>query len=373
MPTDPSYPIIFLPGIMGSRLFFPNSSRYWDPDSNWRMLKWLTSTNGMNRVRMHGSQPADIVQSPLGNEFNVAREARGWGGVVWSFYGAFLQFLERIRPNPVYAMGYDWRQDMIALGADVRDRVRAILQSTGSSKAVLITHSMGGLVVRSAFRGDPSFTDVIDKTIFICQPSAGAVLLHRRLFTGLDARYDSGWAFRQVLGTSRSGFLGNISGLPGAMELLPSVHFPLSGLTPWNPQLPATNDPSGIYADANNSPPGLCPKNIGLSAAVIQDLDDRVIDINGFHQFLGSPNDPATTDPAKTWLIYGNTMKTETMVQINGSVVVPVYANTGDQVVPDISANCLGLPANHSIAVAGITHETACLDATVQNHVQAIL
>jgi hypothetical protein len=147
MPTDATYPIIFFPGIMGSRLYFPNSGRYWDPDSVFRMTRWLIAPSS-NRAILHGSQPADIVQSPLWWEFNAAQESRGWGGPVWSYYGGFLQFLESLGPNPVYAMGYDWRQDIGSLGNDALTRVREILTATGAAKAVLITHSMGGLVVR---------------------------------------------------------------------------------------------------------------------------------------------------------------------------------------------------------------------------------
>jgi hypothetical protein len=213
----------------------------------------------------------------------------------------------------------------------------------------------------------------VHKTIYICQPSAGAPLLYRRLFTGLDANYDSGWAFRRVLGNTRQIFLGNVSGLPGAMQLLPSAYFPKDTAgTPWNPLLPASNDPATMYADVN-SPPGLTPNGIGLDPSVIQDLNERVVDINAFDQFLGQPNDPVTSDPAKTWLIYGNTKATETKVQIDGSTVTPVVQNTGDTTVPDISATCLGLPASQMIAVPNIEHESACEDRTVQDKVQVNL
>ena len=33
-------PILFFPGVMGSRLYFPNSHRYWDPDWPLRMSQW---------------------------------------------------------------------------------------------------------------------------------------------------------------------------------------------------------------------------------------------------------------------------------------------------------------------------------------------
>jgi pimeloyl-ACP methyl ester carboxylesterase len=372
MPTDATYPIILFPGIMGSRLYFPNSGRYWDPDSTFRMLRWLIAPSS-TRAILTGSQPADIVQSPLWFEFNAAQESRGWGGAVWSYYGGFLQFLESLGPNPVYAIGYDWRQDIGSLGIDALTRVREILTSTGAAKAVLIAHSMGGLVVRAAFRQDPTFNDQVHKNIFICQPSAGAPVMYRRLFTGLDANYDAGWAFRRVLGSSRQIFLGNVSGLPGAMQLVPSASFPGDAASvSWNPLLPVGTDPAAIYADPN-SPPGMVPNNIGLDPAVLQDLNDRVIDINAFFQFLGHPNDPVTSDPAKTWLIYGTNKPTETKVQINGATVTPVVQNTGDTTVPDISAMCLGLPPNQMIAVSNITHSTACLDQTVQSFVQANL
>ena len=32
-------PIVFLPGVMGSRLYFEASQKFWDPDSTWRMLR----------------------------------------------------------------------------------------------------------------------------------------------------------------------------------------------------------------------------------------------------------------------------------------------------------------------------------------------
>jgi pimeloyl-ACP methyl ester carboxylesterase len=365
MPTDPTFPIIFFPGIMGSRLYFTSSDRYWDPDSTFRMLPWLIDPSN-NRAFIHGSEPADVVQSPIWSEFDAAQELRGWGGPVWSFYGGLLNFLEDLGPNPVYAIGYDWRQDIGSLGIDALTRVREILTATNAAKAVLIAHSMGGLVVRAAFRQDPTLNSQVDKTFYICQPSAGASLMYRRLFTGLDSDYDSGWAFRRILGSSRQVFIGNVSGLPGAMQLVPSVYFPVdAGGIPWNPLLPATNDPTEMYADPN-SPPGLVPADIGLDPDVIQDLNERVIDINAFFRSLGMPNDPITSDPAKTWLIYGNTMATETKVQIDGATVTPVVQNTGDTTVPDISATCLGLPANRTIAVPNITHENACLDGTVQ-------
>jgi hypothetical protein len=34
-------PILVFPGIMGSRLYFQNSGKFWDPDNKLRMIGWL--------------------------------------------------------------------------------------------------------------------------------------------------------------------------------------------------------------------------------------------------------------------------------------------------------------------------------------------
>src|SRR5438105_3377241 len=90
MPDTSPVPIIFLPGVMGSRLYFQNSRRYWDPDHRGRMLEWVPIPffRGADSLRqqMHVREPAGILidhdQPP--QEINDAACARGWGSVAWS-------------------------------------------------------------------------------------------------------------------------------------------------------------------------------------------------------------------------------------------------------------------------------------------------
>lgn len=368
-----AYPVIFLPGVMGTRLFFPNSGRYWDPDDTIRMLSWIFSSDDRNRRRMHGSQTARIVRTPGESEITTQQAGRGWGSVVWSFYSTFLQFLEGLGGQPIYALGYDWRQDITALGGDVFTRIQRILGETGAEQVTLITHSMGGLVVRAAMRANPSLNDQVNRTIHICQPSAGAVLLYRRLFTGLVRRYDSGWGFRTILGTDRETFAANMSGLPGPMQLLPSNHFPLNQAgAPWNPGLVGATNTDALYVEAN-TPPGLTPPAGLVSQEVINDFRDRLTDVRVFHARLGAA-DPVTADPSKTWLIYGSTRPTEVSVQFTGNSVTPELApEGGDTVVPIASATSLSLPAAQMLGVPAVVHDTACLNAIVQAIVRTIL
>ena len=360
-----TYPVFFLPGIMGTRLHFPDSGRYWDPDDTIRMLDWILSSNDRNRRRMHGRVPAEIVQRPGSSHIDSDQERRGFGQVVWSYYESFLQSLDVATARTIHAIGYDWRQDISALGADTLDRIDTIRQSLGAEKIILITHSMGGLVVRAGLRAKPDYNERIAKTIHICQPSAGAVLMYRRMFTGLPRRYDSGWGFRNILGTDRSSFLGNVSGLPGAVQLLPSKHFPVGAAgNTWHPDLAAAADTTALYRKAA-SPPGLVPAGLGLSTEVMTDLRERRDDVAAFHDFLGAA-DAVTVDPSKTWLIYGTKRPTEVAVERVGNEIHPIPQDDGDETVPQASATALNLPVSQMSEVPFLEHGDACKNIYVQ-------
>ena len=108
---------------------------------------------------------------------------------------------------------------------------------------------------------------------------------------------------------------------------------------------------------------------IRLSTEVLNDLRARVAELAAFHSFLGSPSS-AGGPPA--WLIYGTGRPTETRIGFSGAAT-PAVELLGDEVVPEISATALGLPAGQMIAVTGLADADACEKAPVQAHVLAIL
>ena len=108
------YPIVFFPGVMGSRLYFANSGKFWDPDSTWRMGRWLPvwpfRSDDDNRRELHAREPAGVLIDPLDDNVDVDGISHGWGGVVWGYYGDYLKHLRSIAPDgQVFAVGYDWR------------------------------------------------------------------------------------------------------------------------------------------------------------------------------------------------------------------------------------------------------------------------
>lgn len=102
-------PIIFIPGIMGSRLQNKGEA-VWDPDSKWVMLtnyfriksvakhkktmligKGKFSPNYL-KVLDDDTEQMKRIADPSGKD--KTRKERGWGGVSWSTYGPILKALQ---------------------------------------------------------------------------------------------------------------------------------------------------------------------------------------------------------------------------------------------------------------------------------------
>ena len=340
------------------------------------MLRWLPiwpfRSDDDNRLQLHASQPAGVVLDTTA--VSQPESDRGWSTVVWSYYGTMLRQLQARfgAYGDVYAIGYDWRQDIEWLAGYAASKIDAIMQLTGAAHVAVVTHSMGGLVLRSALRKG-LLNDKLASLIHVCIPAAGAVLLYRRMFTGMVSPYDGGGSvgdrsFRFLLGTTRQGFVGNMSGLPGANQLMPTSFFPPDAHgAAWNASLPGVPF-AQLYGNAS-SPPGIVPLNIGLTAEVIADLQERVADSTAFDQFLGNP---ANKLHPETWSICGTAQQTETHISFQGGVANPFIEGLGDGTVPEVSALSLQLDPSRMFTAA-VEHSKACEDATVQQHVVDIL
>ena len=365
-------PIVFFPGVMGSRLYFPNANLYWDPDSTWQMLWWMPvwpkRRDRDNRRDLHFLQPAGVLIDPADDGVSAEETALGWGGVVWSYYGTYLRALRGLAADgQAHAVGYDWRQDLRWLGEYAAAKLWKCLDDTGADRLWVATHSMGGLVARAALRFDRDLAERVEKVVHVCQPSVGAVVLYRRLFTGLMREFDEGLAFRILLGNSRAGFVGNMSGQPGPLQLLPSRFF--AGQPAWHGHLDAGTAFDDLYAGAA-SPPGLLDATLGLADDIAADLRARVDDVNGFHAWLGDPK-PAAGGP-ETWLVYGTGVKTEVAIGFDGGSARPGLSLHGDGTVPVASACALGLPEDRMLAVADMVHADACNHRSVLDHTARI-
>ena len=203
---------------------------------------------------------------------------RGWGEILFDSYGDLLQTLEKqmndafsderspsgwwkdhvlnkspnlwgaVRTNPqspltsddltkalskcwfpVHAMGYNWLESNEITGVAIADRVRSLLaryvaDGYQCEKVVLITHSMGGLVVRSAMH--PQIGNLQNEVLGVVHgvmPATGAGTTYKRMRCGFEGR--SLRPSRNVLGRTGMEVTAVLGNAQGGMELLPTQSY----------------------------------------------------------------------------------------------------------------------------------------------------
>jgi hypothetical protein len=299
-------PIVFVPGVMGSRIAMPSADRTWDPDGSMRA--WLPFTKARQRLNRRALSPRGSSASPVTTLSSAASDAiarlptlsqirgkavalgddggssvddyygriRNWSSVLWGFYGEFLCILETTfngeLDHPVFAFGYDWRSSAAESGAVFSAFIGTTLSGfAGRAKDVIvITHSMGGLVVRAGLASAGSLDAQIRGVIHGAQPSTGAVVLFRRFFTGstptLDGMGVQDQGLNQIMGGSPQEFAYNLSGASGPLQLLPNNDFAMH-MPGWLGAAGVSVDLTDVFAAyANYKWPGLCgPTDLGQS------------------------------------------------------------------------------------------------------------
>ncbi len=273
-------PIIFVPGIMGSRLHNSKGRKVWDPDDKHFMLKnygaWDV-TAAMRKELLISSTFSSEYLEPLNDDTvhnnkklrdpnDRTRDKRGWGGIYWESYGKFLtaiqeydvagRFGEPVRhcfDFAVHAFGYNWTDSAMSNGTKLIKYIEETLQhyrSTGRmcEQVILITHSMGGLVARAACRRleGTSEDDKVLGIIHGAQPATGSPAAYWRMKAGFE-RSDgdapgeygtwlqdplvwlkktllSGFTAR-TLGTDGEEVTSLVANMPGGLELLPTMDY----------------------------------------------------------------------------------------------------------------------------------------------------
>lgn len=291
-PKDVVVPVIFLPGIMGSRLKSQGRT-IWDPDDSLLMLR----SYGGNSGSFVGPDPFGGREKKKVREAAVARKqlliggaifdkdymepmefsdhskisdvstgywgsqvARNWGSVSWSSYGVFLRKLEMefvhtigvaVRQSnpqfnlvemPVFALGYNWsasNDDSGAYAADMintwvnRAKYHAAEIGAQCPGAILVTHSMGGLVARSATEIHGA-ADNVFAVLHTVMPTDGAAAAYKRFHFGFENPDFSIWspisgtietAGYVVLGRQGALVTAILGHMPGGQELLPNKRY----------------------------------------------------------------------------------------------------------------------------------------------------
>jgi pimeloyl-ACP methyl ester carboxylesterase len=355
---------------MGTRLGF-KSGPDWDPESPiTEMRHWLNLTADEKWKLLNSGNPATIIDEFKNN---------GWDALVKNFYHPFLDFLKDKAKDkiggakaPVYAVGYDWRQSCATSGTYLETRIDGILkENKGADKVILITHSMGGLVSRAVMRKSPALMSKVLGVAHVAQPVAGSVALYRRLFTGMNHKWDGDEDTVKVLGNSPYEFIVPMSGILGVFELFPTHQYRyLPPDSPENPQSPdiakirgpwespekGSTDPLGrtVYSRGiamkryldPESPPGLFnlklhgSKDKGVTDRTQSGIQQGIVSADAFHENLG------LSLHYNSWMIYGTGEATDVAVKfpVNDAKYDPhlLYRTPeGDGTVPDASGSAL--------------------------------
>lgn len=442
-------PVILLPGVMGSRFAVRAAAApSWDPDDAAQMAIWAGENerkkqqfldpvaspsdltldlppSARQQIRDSGlreiakrENPAVIPVPAKGRNDNavVADNAlmqlyrdRGWNTAVWGFYGDLLVHLEqKLNADggtlrcPVYASGYDWRDSNLANGGRLASELTRILGRHKLAKqAIFVTHSMGGLVFKSALKSIEAQTKGVVHTVI---PASGAVVAYRRFQTGATSPFDAPQSahpafaeliaqkfLNRIMGSDPVAYAMVQSGLRGPVELLPSNNYPTVFLhtADGNTNLTA-GDVYNVYA--NQGPPGIVPKDGALSGGGFPwtpvdtaNLRARINGARTLHQIIGSQLHPNTFE------IFGDGLRTDTDFDWNLGLVNqlgdaadlrlkvtqtavdndpdnPNIAVTGDGTVPTMSARLAAVPSDQRFRVVGAEHATCFVKAAVMRH-----
>lgn len=237
-------PIIFVPGIMGSRLMQKGGKRAWDPDDLLWMKRTVFNASPTQREDLLTKNPLEVNKNEAGGKPTMAFRDRmrmkysvstqysvtavppnwdwlalppsltgsaklekmldllidhGWDQVAWGFYGdillqlAVLDFgdLSRCFVHPVYAFGYNWIDDNLLAGEALAARIDEIIEKENYAhhpcdRVILVSHSMGGLVTRSCVLHSDAAKAKTLGIVHGAQPATGAPAAYRRMRAGFE-------------------------------------------------------------------------------------------------------------------------------------------------------------------------------------------
>ena len=344
-------PIIFIPGIMGSRLRNGDGEVVWQPgqenwDARWNAIGLLTS-GGMGKRRMIVGEDTqyfnrDFLQVAHRPDGGIADQ--GWGGLL----GSYLSYMNWLSDEYileidnclvmarflVWAYPYNWTAsnldaarlpvnpahgnlEAVVTRAIEESEQRAAQSGREVLKPVLLTHSMGGLVAR-AFTQIMGKAGMVHGVIHGVMPTHGAPELYKRMrggFEGMTA---------PVLGKNAFQVTATAGNCPGPLELAPNRwHRGVDGRRDWlsaaeadggQLQLPQSDPYAEIYENEDDYwrlivKEYLNPGGDPMGAVAFADYLDQIGSAKAFHETLG----PSGFHP-NTRMFYGTGRQTRDRV-----------------------------------------------------------
>lgn len=166
------YPIIFVPGIMGSELFDEYGSMVWPPfDVIIDPLRPINPDLSLSHAL--DLRPNETQQTALFRNYGSIAHAKN---IIDGLCDAFP--LDSFPMSPVIFFSYDWRRSNKQNAEYLEAFVNALIaRNPEITKVNIVAHSMGGIIASAYFQKD---SNKINKIITIATPFEGSPeVLHR--------------------------------------------------------------------------------------------------------------------------------------------------------------------------------------------------
>lgn len=410
------WPVVLVPGIMGSRLEKEDGSdRIWDPDRT-RFMLWLMAQSADARTRRYNPQltPGRTIRTIYDSDNEApedgslelgvgrSRNERNWGSVSWTHYGAGAVGIQNSIASEggvLWCFGYDWRLSNLENGRLLKEFIENTVRPTSPIKPIIVTHSMGGLVTRAACAVH-GMESMISGVIHTMMPTHGAAEAYGSMKHG-----SMSGPFRFLVGNSHLEIACVSSGVSGMFQLMPSQLYPNRSWLTIDARINAHCDPAGPYSLSDpyrlyREPNGM----VGLVRHATFNAD--VVDVGGntyvnntrrvLQQMLANINEAEQYHAhqvrdychPRTWLIAGTDEDTVVSASLQfhqetayGVQLIPYVtgelqeSSEGDATVPLSSARVLESHANcrGGFLVSGFVHAESTNEPTVINAIGTLI
>ena len=268
-------PIIFVPGVMGSRLRRAGTNGVGNGADGLPNLRWDPSA-GFMYEHYSGCTPAHRKAMLIGGMFSpgfleVANSnpvGNGFAGIMEDYRPFLLQLRSHAWEAagkafvfPVHAFGYNWSDTNRTSGRLLAERIDEVIRDARAQvglceRVILVTHSMGGLVARAACLLSGAQSKVLG-VVHGVQPACGSGAAFWRIKAGFEGDWIVGRLASRFLGPTGRDTTVLLGNAPGGLQLLPNKQYrtllgtrawlQISGDSSGRPTLPVSDPYAEIY------------------------------------------------------------------------------------------------------------------------------
>ncbi len=342
--------VMFLPGVMGSRLYMSGSTenQLWEPNRNTDVKKLFLDSVGQS-INSIFTKDIIVKTNFLGGLPHVDKD----------IYKDFVAYLNTVKKQNVItdysAVPYDWRMSadyILDQGIVLKDKnvdliqVMKDLQKTSKTgKVTIITHSNGGLVAKQLVLELQrlGLEGLVDKIIFVAMPEYGTAQAITALILGHNQSLAGGLIMRSSIARELA------KNMPTAYMLLPSEKYYV--FSPNSDKLLQET----FIRNHSRLNPGLLAKSKELH----EKLDNLVYPENiKIYQILGTGV---------------NTMSDIKLDDKNIFKIIPLYEKNGDGVVQDLYSSRHGIVMSVDLNNTSYKHVNIMNSEKVLAYINTIL